>query len=530
MLDLGSDGLPRLLTCPAFNHLTTTTTTAATATYKGPHPFMSSLLAPITGTVPHLNHFTSVVGAPAAASCRRLGPFLLLGHRTFGSSPSGQQPSPRKKQQNTKRRHHLVIMSRRPASSSSSSSSSNSGKNTWAAPAKPDPSSSVILLSPTNEVLLLHRVQASNSFPSAHVFPGGHISAFHEPDFPPPRSSSTTTTTTRDGSSSPLTADDPAFHQDSLPYRLAAIRETFEESGILLARREEEQQAAAPLLTLPPEEAAAFRTAVHGETVRFTDFLARRGARACTDELVPFTRWVTPAWNKGARRFTTQMYLFFMPLATSTSSSSPSSDQQEQQVLGKEADIITPTSDGGIEHTAATFAAPADWLRQQAEGRIILFPPQCFLLTLIARVFDAVATASSSSFSRQDDLYAAQRKALLDFVHHNNNTAAGGQDARDGKKAQHPTARIPWTEKVMSPEPWLTRAADGRIVLGLDKPGPELRGTGRGGDFERVVLVHFHKGGPRNVEVRQRADVVREKKEATGTVTKTKTEKPSTKL
>lgn len=427
-------------------------------------------------------------------------------------------------------------MSRRPASSSSSSSGENkSDKPAWAAPAKPDPSSSVILLSPTNEVLLLHRVQASNSFPSAHVFPGGHISAFHEPDFPPPPRS---TTTTSDGSSSPLTADDPAFHQDSLPYRLAAIRETFEESGILLARREEapapppgsgEENAPPLLFTLPPEEAAAFRTAVHGETVRFTDFLARRGARACTDELVPFTRWVTPAWNKGARRFTTQMYLFFMPLATSTSTSSstsPSSDQQEQQVLEKEADIITPTSDGGIEHTAATFAAPADWLRQQAEGRIILFPPQCYLLTLVARVFDAVsAAASSSSFSRQDDLYAAQRKALLDFVHQKPTTAAGGQDARDGKKV-HPTARIPWTEKVMSPEPWFTRAADGRLVLGLDQPGPELKGTGRGGDFERVVLVHFQKGGPRNVEVRQRADVVREKKEATAT----KTEKPSTKL
>lgn len=389
----------------------------------------------------------------------------------------------------------------------------------------------MILLSPTNEVLLLHRVQASNSFPSAHVFPGGHISPFHEPDFPP----------------STLSAADPEYHQDSLPYRLAAIRETFEESGILLARREEEQRdrhhhqeesggneaaaATKPLLTLPPDIAATFRTAVHGETVKFADFLDKRGARACTDELVPFTRWITPTWNKG-RRFTTQMYLFLMPLAIAASKSSSSASESSSSTLPPPGDvlenIITPTSDGGIEHTAATFATPADWLRQEVEGRIILFPPQCFLLTLIARVFDAVAVASSSASkpSRQE-LYAEQRKALLEFV--NKPTAysshvlpeTGASAVGENKEDKvHPTAMIPWTEKVMSPEPLFTRESDGRLVLGLDKPGPELKGSGRGGDFERVVLVHFNKGGPRNVEVRQRVDVVREEKERGGKETR----------
>lgn len=374
-------------------------------------------------------------------------------------------------------------------------------------------------------------MQASNSFPSAHVFPGGHISPFHEPDFPPPNISS---------------AADPQFHRDSLAYRLAAVRETFEESGILLARAREAKghdddnnNDASPLLTIPPDIAATFRTAVHGETVKFTDFLDKQGARPCTDGLVPFTRWITPAWSKG-RRFTTQMYLFCMPLTVTTPVTSPSKTSSSpspgvspsslsDDVLGKgHTNIITPTSDGGIEHTAATFATPAEWLRQQAEGRIILFPPQCFLLTLVARVFDAVEAASSSSLpsssssSSPRELYAAQRKALLEFIHKPTATPPEGSDlvgmrssVVEGKTTDkiHPTAMIPWTDKVMSPEPLFTQESDGRLVLGVDKPGSELKSSGRGGDFERVVLVHFKKEGPRNVEVQQRADVLGEEKE-----------------
>ncbi|KAJ6171828.1 hypothetical protein N7470_000895 [Penicillium chermesinum] len=81
--------------------------------------------------------------------------------------------------------------------------------------AVPRPSSSVILVSPKNEILLLHRVQTSSSFASAHVFPGGNLSKQDGP-CPPP--------------------EDFKHHDDAPPYRRAAIRELFEESGILLAK------------------------------------------------------------------------------------------------------------------------------------------------------------------------------------------------------------------------------------------------------------------------------------------------------
>ena len=86
--------------------------------------------------------------------------------------------------------------------------------------------------------------------------------------------------------------------------------------------------------------------------------------------------------------------------------------------------------------------------------------------------------------------------------------------ATGGKAKEHATSTISWGDKVMSPHSLFIREGDGRVVLGLDKPGPELKGSGRGGDWERVVLVRFGKGGPREVEVRQREDALEEERKA----------------
>lgn len=342
------------------------------------------------------------------------------------------------------------------------------------------PSSSIILLSPTNQVLLLHRVQTSTSFPSAHVFPGGNLSPFHEPPPPPPGS--------------------PDRHRDSPAYRLAAVRETFEESGILIAKRS--LAGDDTLLVVPEAEREEARRKIHGDELRFTEWVGDTlGAAPCVDDLVPFTRWVTPP--NMPKRFTTQMYLYFMPLAESPRT--PASDGEK----AVDVDVVqTPTPDGGVEHTAATFADASEWLRRQRQGEIVLFPPQCYLLTLVAEVFASVTPESVGG--DPEARYAAQRRALVDFVRR---TPTGGEAAGEGDKGRlHPSALIPWSEKVMSPHTLFIRDSDDRIVLGIDKPGPELKGSGAGGDYERVVLVKFAKGGPRDVEVRGREDVLREEK------------------
>lgn len=71
---------------------------------------------------------------------------------------------------------------------------------------------------------------------------------------------------------------------------------------------------------------------------------------------------------------------------------------------------------------------------------------------------------------------------------------------------------VSWAEKVMSPLALMFRKSDGRSVLALDKPGPELKESGRSGDHERVVLVKFSKEGPRDVEVRLRREALAEEK------------------
>ncbi|KFA48462.1 hypothetical protein S40293_00447 [Stachybotrys chartarum IBT 40293] len=342
---------------------------------------------------------------------------------------------------------------RRPSSSSSST--------TTAPPAymEPRPSSSVILVSATNEVLLLHRVHTSTSFASAHVFPGGNLDARHDGDVP--------------------AAGSPARHADGEAYRRAAVRETFEETGILLAKG-----PGGALLDLSLEERDVARRRVHAGEVGFGEWLAQVGGVADTDGLIPFTRWLTPATVP--KRFTTQMYLYLLPIART----------------GIPSSLLIPTPDGGVEHTAALFAAPQTFLAQAAAGAITLFPPQVYLLTLLARFF---AGAGDASLEEAPLHYTAQRRRLRAFLR-------TVPTAETDRGRQHATAHIPWADKLISPHTLFIRESDKRIVLGLDKAGPELKGQARGGDWENVALVRFTKAGPSEVEIRRREDVLEEER------------------
>ncbi|KAL2756552.1 hypothetical protein ACRALDRAFT_1048857 [Sodiomyces alcalophilus JCM 7366] len=344
---------------------------------------------------------------------------------------------------------------------------------------EPRPSSSILLLSPTNQVLLLHRVKTSASFASAHVFPGGNLDSHQDGPIPPVGSSER--------------------HQDGPAYRRGAIRECFEETGILLATRKEDVSANVDdcdrvLVTLPPTERDAARKRIHANKQRFSDLVDSLGGVPDDDRLIPFTRWVTP--TNVARRYTTQMYVYMFPDV----SLSPTSTAAK---VARQSEIIVATPDGGVEHTTARFDDAAEWLAKADRGEIILFPPQYYLLQLVSQ-FCTGGGSSSSSPSE----FAAQRDRLRAFLEKVPTSLSG-----EGAGPEHPTSRIPWSEKVMSPYNLFTRRQDGRVVLGLDKPGPELKGSGRGGDWDRVVVVRFAKDGPREVEVRGREELLKEERE-----------------
>ena len=196
----------------------------------------------------------------------------------------------------------------------------------------------------------------------------------------------------------------------------------------------------------------------------------------CEDGLIPFTRWITP--TNVPKRYTTQMYLYFLPLPIE-------SDKrllEELPAEGEREELQVPTSDGGIEVTEATFQPASEWLRKARAGEIILFPPQYLLLHLVAEFLDVEPrTASAEELGRR-------RKTLTEFVH------SGDPN---------------WMEKCISPK-MLKMSGDGRAVLALDEPGPELQGSDRRGESDRVVLVKFAKGTARQLDVRWKKDVFEE--------------------
>lgn len=187
------------------------------------------------------------------------------------------------------------------------------------------------------------------------------------------------------------------------------------------------------------------------------------------DKLIPFTRWITP--TNVPKRFTTQMYLYFLP--TPLDSEKPL--LQDLPTEGEREEIPIPTSDGGIEITEARFLPATEWLRLAQTGEIILFPPQFLLLHLIAELLDKQPRPGSNDVRELE----RRRQALREFVY---------------------SGAPPWTEKCISPK-MMKMAEDGRAVLGLDQPGPELGGSSRRGESERVIMVRFKKGEARELEV-----------------------------
>ena len=95
----------------------------------------------------------------------------------------------------------------------------------------------------------------------------------------------------------------------ALGFRIAAIRETFEESGILLAR----QQGSRALVDAgrAGEIAAAYRAPLCEGKTTFLDVLAESRLWLALDELVPYAHWITPEGMP--KRFDTWFFLAAAP-------------------------------------------------------------------------------------------------------------------------------------------------------------------------------------------------------------------------
>lgn len=99
-----------------------------------------------------------------------------------------------------------------------------------------------------------------------------------------------------------------AYSDDELALAACAIREAFEESGILLARR----PGASDLLSGDEVKALdEFRVPLNAEKLALADFLEANTLRLAADRLVRFARWITP--DMMPKRFDTWFFIASAP-------------------------------------------------------------------------------------------------------------------------------------------------------------------------------------------------------------------------
>jgi 8-oxo-dGTP pyrophosphatase MutT (NUDIX family) len=100
----------------------------------------------------------------------------------------------------------------------------------------------------------------------------------------------------------------------------AAVRETFEESGVLLAG------PSAQDMTLPgPGDLEADRLALLDRSLSLAEMLARRGLLLRSDLLKPWARWITPAAEP--RRYDTRFFAALLPAGQQTADIRDEADQ-----------------------------------------------------------------------------------------------------------------------------------------------------------------------------------------------------------
>jgi 8-oxo-dGTP pyrophosphatase MutT (NUDIX family) len=206
------------------------------------------------------------------------------------------------------------------------------------------------------EAYLLRRASTMSFGPGMHVFPGGSV----DPDDaateigwvgPDPDQYATV-----------LTADIPLARA----LVCAAVRETFEESGVLLAGGGEDD-----IVDVSADEWEDERSALEGRQQSLASMLNRRSLVLRADLLRPWAHWITPVVE--SKRFDTRFFVAATP------------EGQTPRLVGGEAD-------------RRLWLRPQDALARHADGELGMLPPTAFTLselTEYATVADVLAAAAA---------------------------------------------------------------------------------------------------------------------------------------
>jgi 8-oxo-dGTP pyrophosphatase MutT (NUDIX family) len=207
-------------------------------------------------------------------------------------------------------------------------------------PAAPRPAATVVLLRDAEggpEALLLRRHRRSGFAADAWVFPGGVVDASDRA----PSAADRLDGPSPEDWARRLELDDPA---EAAGYVTAAIREAFEETGILLAHSDRVSVAHVHAA----ESLAVARRALLNEVVTLRDVAVGNGLRLAGDELIYVGHWITP--EPEPRRYDTR---FFAALAP--------------------ADAVCDAHDA--ELTDSVWLRPAEAVQRFHDGQLKLLPP-----------------------------------------------------------------------------------------------------------------------------------------------------------
>jgi len=144
---------------------------------------------------------------------------------------------------------------------------------------------------------------------------------------------------------------------------VAAVRETFEEAGVLLAK------------TATGADLPATRERLHGGA-SFAELADAINMKIDSGALTPYARWITPKME--SRRFDTRFYIAVLPEGQSA-------------------------SHDGTETTSAIWLRPAGAIEDMHAGRIKLAPPTVRTLQWLTE-FDDAASVIADALSRKPPL------------------------------------------------------------------------------------------------------------------------------
>lgn len=229
--------------------------------------------------------------------------------------------------------------------------------NTTRIAGAPAPSASVVLLRDADddlEVFLLRRHGQSDVLGGVYVFPGGKVD---------PEDREWAARLDRQPQELHAQLGEPELAPaEAAGLFVTAIRELFEETGVLLADATPAQarEAWAQLRTGP----------------RFDELLAPTGITLHAGALQPWSRWITPTLSSvGRKRFDTRFFVAAVP---------PGQEARHDE----------------HEATESVWLAPRAALREYWEGRIEMAPPQIMSLNHLAR-HRSVASVLAAAAARQ---------------------------------------------------------------------------------------------------------------------------------